>query len=66
MARPKTKTRMEVRVNSELLAALDDLIEPGETRTDLIEEGLRSVVATRRSKAVRRDRLAKAEKERRE
>jgi hypothetical protein len=57
---------MEVRVNSELLAALDDLIEPGETRTDLIEEGLRSVVATRRSKAARRDRLAKAEKERRE
>jgi hypothetical protein len=53
-----------VRINSELLADIADVIEPGETRTDLIEEGLRSVVAARRSKAARRDRLARAEKER--
>lgn len=62
MARPKTKTRMEVRVNIELLAAIDELVEPGVvTRTDLIEEGMRWVVATRRSREARNRKLERQE-----
>lgn len=51
MAQPKTKTYVAVRINTELLAAIDELTEKGvTTRTDLIEEGLRLVLATRRGR----------------
>jgi predicted transcriptional regulator len=54
MARPKTKTRMEVRVNAELLAVIDELAEKtGRTRTDVVEEGLRYMESRLRSQAAR-------------
>lgn len=54
MARPKTKTRIEVRVNTELLKSISDLAKAvGMTKTDVIEEGLRWMESRLRRQAAR-------------